>query len=101
MSLREATEGLGVSYCHGKRLKHVVARDGPGGLVHGNRARRPVNAIGLDVRLKIVELSRGQYGCFNDTHFTEKLGAEEGIGVSRETWKWGTSYSAPVKRKNT
>jgi transposase len=85
MSLREATEGLGVSYRHAKRLKHVVARDGPGGLVHGNRARRPANAIGLDVRQRIVELSRGQYSCFNDTHFTEKLGTEQGIEVSRET----------------
>ena len=74
-----------VSYRHAKRLKGVVARDGPRGLIHGNTGRRPANAIGMGLRQKIVELSRTEYGCFNDTHFTEKLSTLEGIRISRET----------------
>ncbi|NIS63275.1 MAG: hypothetical protein GTO13_22065, partial [Proteobacteria bacterium] len=73
LSLREASRRMQVSYRHAKRLKGVVARDGPRGLVHGNTGRRPANAIGMELRQKIVALSRTEYGLFNDTHFTEKL----------------------------
>jgi hypothetical protein len=74
-----------ISYRHAKRLKGVVARDGPRGLVHGNTGRRPTNAIGLELRQKIVALSRTEYALFNDTHFTEKLATVEGIRIGRET----------------
>jgi len=85
MTLREASERMEVSYRHAKRLKHVVARDGPGGLIHGNTGRRPANAIALELREKIVALSRTEYALFNDTHFTEKLLTVEGIRIGRET----------------
>jgi transposase len=74
-----------ISYRHAKRLKGVVARDGPRGLIHGNAGRRPANAIGLELRQKIVELSRTEYALFNDTHFTEKFLRIEGIRIGRET----------------
>jgi len=85
MTLTEASERMGVSYRHTKRLKHVVARDGPRGLMHGNMGRRPANAISLELRQKIVRLSRTEYAVFNDTHFTEKLVRVEGIRIARET----------------
>jgi transposase len=85
LSLREASDRMQLSYRHAKRLKGIVARDGPRGLIHGNTGRNPANAIGMELRQKIVELSRTEYGCFNDTHFTEKLSTVEGIRVSRET----------------
>jgi transposase len=85
MTLKEASERMEVSYRHAKRLKHVVARDGPGGLIHGNTGRRPANAIGMEFRQKIVALSRTEYALFNDTHFTEKLATVEGIRIGRET----------------
>jgi transposase len=85
MSLKEASEHMEISYRHAKRLKRVVARDGPRGLIHGNTGRRPANAIALELRQKIVQLSRTEYGLFNDTHFTEKLSASEGIHLNRET----------------
>jgi transposase len=85
MTLREASERMEVSYRHAKRLKHVVARDGPKGLIHGNTGRRPANAIALELRQKIVALSRTEYALFNDTHFTEKLLSVEGICIGRET----------------
>ena len=79
LSLREASDRMKISYRHAKRLKGVVARDGPRGLVHGNTGRRPANAISIELRQKIVELSRSEYALFNDTHFTEKLLRVEGI----------------------
>ena len=45
VSLREASDRMEISYQHAKRLKGVVARDGPGGLVHGNTVRRPGNVL--------------------------------------------------------
>lgn len=85
MSLREASGRMEVSYRHAKRLKHVVARDGPGGLIHGNTGRRPTNAIALELRQKVVEFSRTEDALFNDSHFTEKLATVEGIRIGRET----------------
>jgi transposase len=85
MTLREATDRMEVNYRHAKRLRGVVARDGPKGLVDGNRGKRPSNTIGVDVRQRIVELSRTQYDSLNDTHFAEKLATVEGIRISRET----------------
>jgi hypothetical protein len=37
------------------------------------------------LRQRVLRLSREVYPEFNDTHFTEKLGEEEGIVLSRET----------------
>jgi hypothetical protein len=86
--LREASERMEVSYRHANRLKVVVlGRNGPRGLIHGNTGRTPASAIGVDVRQRVVELSRTQYVSFNDTHFAEKLATIEGIRVVRETEK--------------
>jgi transposase len=85
LSLKEASDRMKISYRHAKRLKGVVARDGPRGLIHGNTGRRPANALGVELRQKIVELSRTEYALFNDTHFTEKLLRVEGIRIGRET----------------
>ena len=50
LSWREASDRMQLSYRHAKRLKGAVARDGPGGLIHGNTGKRPANAIGLELR---------------------------------------------------
>jgi transposase len=85
ITLKEGSEQMEVSYRHAKHLKHAVVRDGPKGLVHSNTGRKPVNALGEEVRDTIVRLSKTSYAAFNDVHFTEKLATEEGIEVSRET----------------
>ena len=85
ITLKEAAERMGLSYRQAGRLKEKAARDGPAGLVHGNRGRRPTNSLDVQLRERILELSRSQYGLFNDGHFTEKLATEEAIQVSRET----------------
>jgi len=96
--LFRTSERMEVSYRHAKRLKHVVARDGPGGFIHGNTGRRPANAITLELRQKIVALSRTEYALFNDTHFTEKLLSVEGI--RREAGILPKRWSRPARHRS-
>ena len=84
-TLKEASRLMGVSYRHSKRLKKKLISEGARGLVHGNRGRPSPRALNSELADKILDLSLTTYTNFNDTHFTEKLGEEEGINVSRDT----------------
>ena len=55
------------------------------GVVHGNTGRAPKHRLSAEQRERIVELRLGQYRGFNDQHFTDKLGEEEQLEVSRAT----------------
>lgn len=85
LTLVSAAEKLGLSYRQAKRVKRRLVRDGPRGLVHGNRGRPPANRVAPEVAERIVELARERYALFNDSHFTEVLASEHGIRVGRET----------------
>ena len=85
LTLVEASEYLGLSYRHSKRLKDMYRKSGPVGLVHGNRGRQPANSLDQSVKDQIQDLSQGKYADSNDSHFTEMLSEREGITVSRET----------------
>jgi transposase len=84
-SLKDATERMGVSYRHAKRLKKKLISEGARGLIHGNRGRPSPRALNSELVEKILELSISKYTNFNDTHFTEKLNEIEGITVGRDT----------------
>jgi len=85
ITLKEAAERIGVSYRQAKRIGRAIRERGMKGLVHGNRGRPSNHRIRESLREKIIELSKGVYWDFNDTHFTEKLRECEGVDVSRET----------------
>ena len=85
ISLKEAGEKIGVSYRQAKRIRKAIRDRGGKGLIHGNVGRAPANRIPETLRRQILELSRGTYSEFNDTHFVEKLSEQEGIELSRET----------------
>ncbi len=55
------------------------------GLIHANTGRPSRHRLSEMLRQKALRLSGEVYREFNDTHFTEKLGEEEGIVLSRET----------------
>jgi len=100
MTLTEAAERMTLSYRQVSRLKQQAARDGPGGLIHGNRGRRPANSLCEELRERILELSRNGYALFNDSHFTQMLASKEGIRVSRETVRRiRREAGIPAKRK--
>ena len=52
---------------------------------HGNRGRRPHNAIPPAQAAAVVELATQRYEGANHTHFTELLSEREGIDLSRPT----------------
>jgi transposase len=85
ITLGEAGEKMGVSYRQAKRIRRAVKQKGAKGLIHGNVGRPPPNRISEALRQRILDLSGGKYKEFNDTHFAEKLVAQEGIELSRET----------------
>ncbi len=68
-----------------KRLKQIFDCSEPSWVLHGNESRAPVNRTPEPLRRRIIELARGKYAGFNDTHLREKLGREEAIAVSGPT----------------
>jgi transposase len=85
MKAREAAEMLDLSVRQVRRLVAAYRKEGAAALAHGNRGRRSVHRISEEVRDRILELARGPYHDYNDTHFAEKLGEQHGILVSRST----------------
>jgi len=85
ITLKEASERIGVSYRQAKRIGRAIREKGIKGLVHGNRGRPSNNRLKESLRKKVLELSKKVYWDFNDTHFTEKLRECEGIDLNRET----------------
>lgn len=66
------------------RLRVAYERDGPAGLVHGNRGRCSSRQLDAGLRVRILAL-RASYGEINDSHFCELLAEREAIVVSRES----------------
>jgi transposase len=85
LTTREAAEVLGLSTRQVRRLRRAVEQRGAAGVVHGNHGRAPGNRVAAELGARIVELRRQKYEGFNDQHFTEKLGAVEGVKIARAT----------------
>ena len=74
---------LGCSRRHVNRLIKGYKEKGKAFFVHGNRGRKPVNAIGNDVREEILTLYDNKYYEANFSHYAELLEKYEGIAVSK------------------
>jgi transposase len=85
ITLKEASEKIGVSYRQAKRIGRAIRDRGMKALVHGNRGRPSHRRLPEPLRERVLELARGPYKEFNDTHLTEVLSEREGIDLSRET----------------
>jgi transposase len=102
MSVREASEVLGVSERHGWRLLAAYRRKGAGALAHGNRGRQPGHTIPPDLKARVQELVRGRYSGFNHCHLTELLEEREGLKLSCSTVRrilLQSGMSSPRKRR--
>jgi len=82
LTVRQGAELLGLSERQVKRLKRRVAEAGVAGLVHGNRDRRPVNAIPGVVRDTVLDLASDLMKDASCQHVTELLGQGRGIYIS-------------------
>src|SRR4030042_19186 len=85
MTVREATEILGLSIRHVRRTHAGYRRDGAAALAHGNRGRKPWNALNDGTRRKVLELKQTTYAGCNHQHFSELLAEREAVTLSRSS----------------
>ena len=102
LSVREASRLLQRSERQVQRLKRRYQPDSIAWVQHGNRGRVMPWAISPPQKQLILNLARGKYQGFNDSHLTEKLRAEEDLTVSRETVRRilrAAHLASPQKRR--
>ncbi len=81
----QAAEILGVSERRTRRLLNAYRKERAAALAHGNRGRRPHNAV-LDAQAAaVVRLASTKYAGTNHTHLAELLREREGMDLSRPT----------------
>lgn len=85
LTMREAASLLGVGERQARRLLKRYTVDGPRGIRHGNRGRRPVHAVPEEVRRQVVSLAVDRYARVNHSHLAELLADREGIVLPRST----------------
>ena len=73
LAIAHASEIMGLSPRHTKRLLAAYRRDGPAALAHGNRGRRPHNAVPGAAAATVVELVGTHCAGANHAHLTELL----------------------------
>lgn len=81
----EAAALLGLSERHVRRLKRGFRERGPVVLAHGNRGRRPAQALPEELRAEVVRLAETLYRGYNHTHLHEVLAEEHGLSLSRRS----------------
>lgn len=85
ISLISGARLLRISYRQAKRLFSRYREEGPKGLAHRRRGQPAANALGPELRERVLSLHQDRYKIFNDTHFTEMLAEKEDIQINRET----------------
>ena len=99
---REASEVLGLSLRHVRRLLAAYREEGAQALAHGNRGRKPHNVLDKGVRMRVSELGGSTYAGCNNQHLTELLVEREGITLSRSSVRrilLGAGIRSPRKRR--
>ena len=76
---------MGISERHAWRLLAAYRARGAAALGHGNRRRRPHNAVPADVASAVVRLATTRYPGANHTHLAELLWEHEGLDLSSWT----------------
>src|ERR1700674_1132327 len=102
LSVREASRLLQLRARQVQRLKRRYLPDSGAWVQHGNHGRGMPWAVAIPQKQLILTLARGKYQGFNDSHLTEKLCAEEGLLVSRETVRRilrAAKLASPQKRR--
>jgi transposase len=82
---REAADVLALSLRHVRRILAGYRKEGAAALAHGNRGRKPHNALDDRLKQRVLELAQSTYAGCNTQHFTDLLAEREGITVSRST----------------
>ena len=102
LSVREASRLLQLSERQVQRLKRRYRPDSLAWVRHGNCGRPMPWALSVPQKQLILNLARGKYQGFNDSHLAEKLRTEENLAVSRETVRRllrAAKLASPQKRR--
>ena len=85
LRMGEAAEMMALSLRQVRRLRATYRREGAEGLAHGNRGRRPRNAVAAEVVERVVALAQETYRGVNQQHLTELLEERHETHLSRST----------------
>jgi transposase len=85
ITIGQAAALMDLSERHTRRLLAAYRKRGAEALAHGNRGRRPHNAVPETVAAEVVQLAADRYPGANHTHFTELIEEQQGIALSRPT----------------
>ena len=99
-----ASKKLGISRRQVDRLIIKYKEKGKAGFVHGNRTRKPINALNNSISEDIILLYKTKYQDWNYNHFKEFLKKDENIDVSYDfIYKTLTKagFLSPKARKKT
>ena len=89
ISIKEGSIMLKVSYRQMKRIWTAYNKQGPKGLIHGNRGKKSNRAVRADVRSKMIARYKEKYRDCGPTLAVEYLLKEEFPSISPETFrKW-------------
>jgi transposase len=102
LSVREAACLLQLSERQVQRLKRRYQPDSVSWVQHGNRGRSMPWGVSIPQKKLILNLARGKYQGFHDSHLAEKLRVEEKLTVSRETVRRilrAAKLASPQKRR--
>jgi len=77
-----ASKKLGISRRQIDRLIIKYKEKGKAGFVHGNRTRKPINALDNSISEDIILLYKNKYQDWNFYHFKDFLEKDENINVS-------------------
>jgi transposase len=100
LSLREASDLLGLSYRQGKRLWKRYGERGAAGLQHGHCDRASNRGHGAEFRAKVLKRVEERYADFGPTLASEHLSADDKLEVHPETLRrWLRAAGKPVLRK--
>ena len=82
-TVKQVATALGLSERRVKQIKKEVKENGVKSIQHGNRGRKPKNAIPDETKKKILELRNSyEYELSNFKHFQELLKERENIDIS-------------------
>ena len=97
-----AAELLGVTVRHVRRLLASYRAEGVVAIAHGNRGRRPWNALAEARKAQIVELAHTTYAGTNQQHMSELLAEREELHISRSALRrllLGAGLASPRTRR--
>lgn len=81
----QAAGALSLSVRQVQRLKRRVEREGPAGVIHGNKGHPPANKTDPQVKERILQLAEGPYEEYNFSHLADTLEDDHGLTISDET----------------